>query len=340
MPLQGTDPLDQDPPREAASVRSVKGRLRTSNCLSVTGLRGSPFFRMPKESSPVQCLSLCLQCLELIKSSLSLSAFLSALKTHKSSRHRSTACTTSRFSSVLISLTLVVLDHRYPAITGDRRHHGDRLDQTTPHREPSVCSPSQTQSAKLHFGGHSRTSCFAVANLTNLSPLSPTLDPYSHHSLTSHSHGVPLSRTRSHTHTHLTQGPRSRGGFLMAERLQPVYEHGKCHACLANGSIFDIRRRYVYCLSTTIGPRPLHPSQQQGAPLCKSEPPFCSILVPASSKTLRYLRVFPVFAGFCSACSVAVEVRVGQESNFFEKSLVADHPTGSSLAVRATRILI
>lgn len=162
------------------------------------------------------------------------------------------------------------------------------------------------------------------SNLTNLSPLLPTLNPY-------------YSRVTHTPHTYITQGPRSRNGFLMVN-VTLCIRHGKCHACLADGSIFVIRWRYVYCFSLPIGLLPLHPSQQQGAPLCKSEPPFCSILVPALSKTLIYLEVSPVFMVFARLVPWPSRSML-DKSNFFEE-LVTDLPTGASLAIRATRILI
>lgn len=126
----------------------------------------------------------------------------------------------------------------------------------------------------------------------SLSPLSPThtFNPYSSVFSPISRHYSPLTVSlTTHTHSHSRRG---RGAKVAStwQMLQPcLRRHGNCHACLGDGSILAIRWRYVCCFSLSIGLLPLHPSQQQGVSLEKSEPPFCSSLVPASSKTLVYL---------------------------------------------------
>lgn len=88
-------------------------------------------------------------------------------------------------------------------------HTASALHLSQPHLEPSVCSPSQTQLAKLPFGSHSAP-CHQHTPLTRIRVFSPL--PFHD---TTH-----LSRCPSpHTHTHTHAGAE-------VPKWPP---HGKCY---------------------------------------------------------------------------------------------------------------
>ncbi|KAL0470121.1 hypothetical protein QR685DRAFT_244550 [Neurospora intermedia] len=167
-------------------------------------------------------------------------------------------------------------------------HTASALHLFQPHLEPSVCSPSQTQLAKLPFGSHS-----APCHQHTLNPYSSVSSP----PISRHYSPLTVSpNTHSHTHTlTLTQGPRCQSGLHMANATTlptTAWEFAMLAWPMVrflplDGGMFIVPLSPLDCCPCT------H-LNSRGSHSRKSQPPFCSSLVPASSKTLIYLSL--VFA--------------------------------------------